>query len=187
MAAIETLSKNEIKRKQFSELVINNLTYSRGKGRNLIVCGLTNCAKLFILIPLSKISKCFMTLSHGIYNWVDASQKEVLFFNDLRYEIDGEKQVIPWNIFLDLLEVATVLYNKKLYSKYFEWSEAQSSLATADKPIVRIVNSYLYVDETQQMNKRLLVLTFKRQYQGRKVNYNLIPCVSYFTRLILDA
>lgn len=45
----------------------------------------------FILMTLNKIFKCFITPSHGRYNWVDAPQKEKLFMNDLYYQIDGEK------------------------------------------------------------------------------------------------
>ena len=56
-----------------------------------MICGPTNCAKSFILIPITKI----LTPSHGSYNWVDAPQKEIIFLNDIQYDIDGEKRVVP--------------------------------------------------------------------------------------------
>ena len=34
-----------------------------------------------------------MTSSHGSYNWVDATQKGIIFLNDIRYDIDGKKEL----------------------------------------------------------------------------------------------
>ena len=92
-----------------------------------MICGPTNCAKSFILLPLTKIYKCFVTPSEGIYNWVNAPDKEIIFLNDIRYENGGEKKVMPWNMFLNLLEKITVNISrpKKFYSQDFEWSEWQ--------------------------------------------------------------
>lgn len=187
-SALETLSHNEITRKHFSELVLKNLVHGRGKGRNLMICGPTNCAKSFLLLPLTKIFKCFMTPSGGTYNWVEAPQKELIFLNDIRYEVDGEKRIMPWNMFLNLLEGVTVNISmpKNFYSKDFEWSERQPIFATADKPIMRIRNGTLDEGETQQMAQRWQIITFKHQYLGDKVNYNLVCCGSCFAKLILD-
>ena len=90
-SALETIQNNNISRSYFSELVVNSLKHGRGKGRNLMICGPTNCAKSFILIPITKI----LTPSHGSYNWVDAPQREIIFLNDIQYDIDGEKRVMP--------------------------------------------------------------------------------------------
>ena len=130
-----------------------------------------------------------MTPSHGTYNWVDAPQKEIIFLNDIRYDRDGERRVMPWHMFLNLLEGATVNISmpKNFYSKDYEWSERQPIFATADKPLMRIVNDRLDAGETQQMKERWVILNFKHQYQGENVNYNLIPCASCFAKLILDA
>ena len=49
-----------------------------------------------------------MTPSQGIYNWVNTRDKEIIFLNDIRYEENGEKKVMPWNMFLNLLEGITV-------------------------------------------------------------------------------
>ena len=66
-----------------------------------------------------------MTPSQGIYNRVNAPIKEVIFVNYMRYEDDGEKNVIRWNMFLNLLEGITVNISrpKNFYSQDFEWSE----------------------------------------------------------------
>ena len=67
-SALEVLSLNDIPRERFAELVLNSLTYGRGKGRNIMIIGETNCAKTFMLMPLTKIFDCFMTPSKGNYN-----------------------------------------------------------------------------------------------------------------------
>ena len=90
-----------------------------------MIFGHTNCAKFFILVPITKPFKCLMTSSHGSYNWVDAPQKEIIFLNDIQYDIDGEKRVMPWNMFLNLLESVTINVSmpKNLYAKDYEWTE----------------------------------------------------------------
>jgi len=189
-SALETLTNNNIDRKHFSELVKNSLRHGRGKGRNLLICGPTNCAKSFILMPLTKIFKCFMTPSHGTYNWVDAPQKELIFLNDIRYDMDGEKRVMPWNMFLNLLEGVPINVSmpKNFYARDYEWTEKQPIFATSDKQIIRIRNGQLDVGETQQMAERWVVINFKhQQYLGEDVNYNLIPCGPCFAKLILEA
>ena len=122
---LETLSHNNIDRKEFSNLVLHNLEHGRGKGKNIMIYGPTNCAKSFILLPLTKIYKRFTTPSQGIYNWVNAPNKEIIFVNYMRYEDDGEKNVMRWNMFLNLLEGITVNISrpKNFYSQDFEWSE----------------------------------------------------------------
>ena len=84
-----------------------------------------------------------MTPSHGSYNWVDTPQKEIIFWNDIRYDIDGEKRVMPWNMFLNLLEGVTVnvIMPKNFYVKDYKWIEKQPIFATSDRAIVRIRNT----------------------------------------------
>ena len=186
--ALETLDHNNVTRKHFARLVLNNLEHGRGKGRNLMICGPTNCAKSFMLLPLTKIYNCFNTPSQGTYNWVDAPQKEIIFLNDIRYDQDGEKRVMPWNMFLNLLEGVTVNISmpKNFFSKDYEWSERQPIFATADKEIIRIRNGTIDDGETQQMAQRWVLIKFKHQYLGEDVNYDVISCKSCFAKLLLD-
>ena len=186
-AALETLSKNDIAVDRFSTLVKANLKYGRGKGRNLMICGPTNCAKSFLFLPLTKVYKCFTTPAKGSYNWVLAPDKEIIFLNDMRYDIDGETRLMPWNMFLNLLEGVTVNISmpKNFYENDFPWVERQPIFATSDKPIMRIRNGQLDVGETQQMDQRWTVLHFHHQYVGDDVDLNLIPCGACFAKLIL--
>lgn len=187
-AALNTLHKNNVSRKHFSNLVLTCLKYGRGKGRNLMICGPSNCAKSFVLLPLTKIFKCFTNPSEGTYNWVNAPQKEVIFLNDIRYDADGERRVMAWNMFLNLLEgtVVNISMPKNFHANDFEWSERQPIFATSDKPIVRIKNGSYDQGETQQMAQRWKILHFQHQYLDEECNYDLIPCGACFAKLILD-
>lgn len=189
-AALEVLDLNNIPRKDFSSLVINCLTHGRGKGRNLMINGDTNCAKTFMLLPLTKIYDCFMTPSKGNYNWVSAPDKEIIFLNDLRYDKHGDDRVMPWSIFLNFLEGATINVSlpKNYNSQDFEWSKRQPVFATAEKPIVRIVNGEFNLGETNQMNQRWVFLRFSHEFSMEKKNidYNITPCGACFAKLILD-
>jgi len=189
-SALEVLALNNIPRKDFASLVINCLTHGRGKGRNLMINGETNCAKTFMLLPLTKIYDCFMTPSKGNYNWVSAPDKEIIFLNDLRYDKHGDDRVMPWSIFLNFLEGATINVSmpKNFNSEDLEWSKRQPVFATAEKPIVRIVNGEFNAGETAQMNQRWMFLRFGYQFSKEKnnIDYDITPCGACFAKLILD-
>ena len=103
-AALEILRSNGISREYFSRVVKNALQYGRGKGNNVMIIGATNRGKTFLLMPLTLIYQTFMCPAQGIYNWTQALKKELVFLNDIRYEREGEKRVMPWGQFLNLLE-----------------------------------------------------------------------------------
>ena len=86
-----------------------------------------------------------MTPSQGTYNWVDTPEKEIIFLNDLQYEMHGEKTFMPWNMFLNLLGVpVNISMPKKFFSKDCQWNKKQPIFSTAVRP------------------------NFKYQYQGEK-------------------
>lgn len=188
-SALEVLRLNDISRARFTELVLNALWYGRSKGYNLMICGKSNCAKSFMLMPLIKIFDCFMTPSPGNYNWVGAPEKEIIFLNDLRYEKDGEQKVMAWNLFLNLLEgfPVNVARPKNRFSTDLLWTKRQPIFATAEKKIVRIVNGEFDDGETNQMDMRWNILNFKHVFERDTVNYNITPCGACFAKLLLDA
>ena len=120
---------------------------------------------------------------------MNAPDKEIIFLNDIRYEDDREKQFMPRNMFLNLLEGITVNISriKNLYWQGFEWFERQPIFATGENPIVRICDGKLDEGETQQMAQHWKIMKFKHQYLGDKVNDDLIAFSSCFAKLFLDA
>ena len=60
----------------------------------------------------------------------------------------GEKTVMPWNMFLNLVEgvPVNIIMPKKYFSKY---CQKQPIFYTADTPIIRIRNGALDVTKTE--------------------------------------
>ena len=97
---MEVLSNNRINGYVFSSCVRSLLKYGRDKGRNILITGERDCAKTFVLRPLTKIFNCFTNPSSGSYAFVGIQNKEVAFLNDFRYNT----LMLPWQDFLNLLE-----------------------------------------------------------------------------------
>ena len=99
----------------------------------------------------------------------------------------GEKTVMPWKMFLNLLGVPVSMNMPKKFFPNIVSGTKNTIFSTADTPIIRIRKGALDVGETQQMAERWIVINFKYQYQGEKVNYDLIPCGRCFAELILGS
>ena len=94
------LSNNNINEYVFAAGIRQLLENGREKGSNILITGPRDCAKTFLLRPLTKIFKCFTNPSSGTYAFVGIQNKEVAFLNDLRYNT----LMLPWQDFLNLLE-----------------------------------------------------------------------------------
>ena len=88
----------------FAENVHDLLRNGRGKNRNLLITGPTNCGKTFILHPLTKIFNTFSNPSSVKYAFVGIEKCEIVMLNDLRWTPD----MISWAELLNLLEGKTV-------------------------------------------------------------------------------
>ena len=157
-AALECLTLNNISREYFSQRVLKALRHGRGKGYNMMICGPSNAAKSFLLMPLELIYKVFFQPSSGSYNWMHAPDAEVIFLNDIRYEEKGDQEVLPWRQFLNLLEGCTVNVARacNLANGDFAWSDRSAPVfLTAETPIVRIRHGCIVPGETDQIRERL--------------------------------
>lgn len=187
-AALDILQKNNLDRTQFTQKIISALVNGRGKGYNLMINGPTNSGKSFILMPLTLIYNCFWQPSAGSYNWVAAPGRELIFLNDIRYDEDGDKKVMAWRQFLNLLEGCTVNIARpsNLFSEDYEWKDRKAPIfATAEYPISRVVAGRVIAGETQQMNQRWVFVKFHHQYLGEDVNYDLEACPRCFAEFVL--
>ena len=106
-AALEGLSRQ----------VLNTITKGLGKGSNLFMVRLAHWAKSFMLTPLSIMLNCFFCPSKPKFNFVTTINKEIIFFNDLRYGPNGKwyDRFLPWNQFLNLLEGFCICDNSQEY------------------------------------------------------------------------
>ena len=98
--ALDILKNNNIQEAHFSQSVRTLLMEGRGKGRNLLLHGRSNCGKTFLLQPLNILYSTFTNPATTSFAWVGAESSEVIFLNDFRWS----PQIIPWHNFLLLLE-----------------------------------------------------------------------------------
>ncbi len=98
--AQEVLVNNKVHPILFAAAVRELLLLGRGKYRNVMIVGPTNCGKTFLLRPLELIFKIFSNPAADRYAWVGAEHAEIIFLNDLRWS----KELIEWKSFLLLLE-----------------------------------------------------------------------------------
>ena len=183
-AALQVLELNNIQPSKFAGDVRELLQLGRGKGRNILIYGETNCAKSFILMPLINIFDTFMCPANNKFNWVGAWAKEIIFLNDLNY---SEEHTMQWGNFLNLLEGAPVSIGvpKNHFSEDVMWNEATPIFATAARPITRIVSNNIDHTQTNMMAERWKLFHFTHQFHTTtRTEYD--PCGKCFASLILD-
>lgn len=187
-AALEVLERNNYTREYFSSLITNCLRRGRGKGRNLMIIGGTNCAKTFMVMPLVDIYDTFCSPAKGSFNWVGADKKELLLLNDIRYGKDGESKVMAWQELLNLLDGSPLAIDqpKCHFAANAEWRTLQPIIATSDGPIERIMpDGRKDTGETNQMVERWVRLDFA--YKFNSPDYSLLRCARCFASLVLEA
>lgn len=94
--ALDILNNNGINRDEFAAAVQLLITEGRGKYRNIIITGPTNCGKSFLLQPLTAVFKVFSNPATTTYAWIGAAEAEVILLNDFRWS----QQVLKLNNFL---------------------------------------------------------------------------------------
>jgi hypothetical protein len=165
--AIEMLSLNDIELTVFASYIFELLARGRGKLRNLMIFGQTNCAKTFMLKPLKCIfaDRLFDNPANDKYAWVGADKAEVILLQDFHFS----KEVITWKDLLLLLEGETVKLPapKNNFANDVVISSDVPIFATSKAPIV-YKGPYNVEDEreTEMMNSRWRMIRFKYAYSG---------------------
>jgi len=105
-SALEVLHFNDIDPNMFARYLRELISHGRGKFRNIMIVGRSNCAKTFILKPLECLfgDRVFDNPSNDKYAWVGAEKADVILLQDFRYS----PQLIAWKDLLLLCEGETV-------------------------------------------------------------------------------
>ena len=98
--AIQTIDRNNICINSFCSSIRTHLDKDRGKFRNILIFGPTNCGKSFTLKPITKLFNTFDNPATTSFACVGAEEAELIFINEFRWS----SQVIPWHDLLLLLE-----------------------------------------------------------------------------------
>ena len=183
--AIEVLSLNGIEVAGFASDIFELLAQGRGKFRNIMIYGQTNCAKTFMLKPLKCIfgDRLFDNPANDKYARVGADKAEVILLQDFHFR----REVITWNDLLLLLEGETVKLPapKNHFATDVVISSDVPIFATSKAPIV-FKGPYNVEDkrETEMMNSRWRMIRFKHVFE-EKDQKKLEPCGSCFANLVV--
>jgi len=182
-SAREILKKNDHVPEEFGRRIRELLLLGRGKFRNLMLIGPTNCAKTFLLKPLTKIFSCFENPSNDKYGWVGVENKELILLQDFRYA----KELIPWNTFLLLLEGETVkLPAPKNHFVSDIVIDTDIPIFATSKDRIKFKGPYNAEDqrETCMMDSRWQYVSFFYQIP-KKDMLEIQPCAKCFATLVL--
>lgn len=83
--AEDVLQRNGIAKVSFTSAVYTLLKEGRGKYRNLLVTGPSNCGKSFLFQPLPIIYNAFVNPACNTFAWLGIEEAEVVLLNDFRW------------------------------------------------------------------------------------------------------
>ena len=85
--AKDVLIRKGISVVKFARSIVESLDKGRGKYRNVMMVGPTNCGKTFLLNPLNVIYNTFTNPAPSSFAWVGAEKAECIFLNDFRWSV----------------------------------------------------------------------------------------------------
>ena len=181
-SAKDVLANNSIPLKVFSDAVKDLLNHGRGKYKNIMIVGPANCAKTFLLNPLTSIYKCFVNPASTTFAWVGAEEAEVIFLNDFRWTA----QLIPWHDLLLLLEGQAVHLPvpKTHFAKDVLLTNDTPVFCTSSHELTYMKNDVISDRETEMMSVRWKVFHFHSQIP-EKDQRSIKSCNKCFAELVL--
>ena len=186
--ALEILQKNSINPCDFADSLRQLLEKGRGKYRNILITGRTNCAKTFILSPLSVVFKgALCNPSSTKFAWLGADTAEVIFLNDYRWS----PEQIKWDQLLRLLEGHLVNLPAPMnhYSRDVCIDSDVPVFATSSEPIFYYegndTDKTKFAGENEQMRVRWKHFHFTYQIPVEEQIHDIPKCPSCFSNLVL--
>lgn len=184
--ALEVLQLNQIDRKVFSSAVHNALLKGRGKFQNVLIVGPTNCAKTFILKPLSEIykGKIFENPANHKFGWSGAESASIIMLQDFRWS----KDLISWKDFLLLLEGEIVkLPAPRNIFKEDVCIDTPVAIFGTSKSQITYKGPYNSTDscEDEMMASRWRIFRFTHQFREAEQKH-VSPCANCFANLIVE-
>lgn len=181
--AEDILNRNGLTKTTFAGAIYDLLRDGRGKNRNILITGVANCGKTFILSPLSEIYKCFCNPANTSFAWVGADSAEVIFLNDFRWS----PSVIAWNDLLLLLEGALVHLPapKSHFAQDMTITGSTPVFATSKQQLIYIKNGQIDERETEMMCVRWRHFVFHAQIPLCEQK-RMAPCGPCFSKFVLE-
>ena len=170
--AEEVLVNNKLHPILFAAAVRDLLILGRGKYRNFMIVGPTDCGKTFLFRPLQLLFNTFSNPAADKYAWVGADKKEIIWFNNFRWT----RELIEWKSLLLLLEGDRV--NLPAPKNHFDMDvciDTDIPIFATSKDVIKYRGSYNAEDqrEDDMMASRW------------KVGKKMTPCPHCFAKLVL--
>ena len=178
-----TLERNSIEATAFASAIRVLLKRGRGKHRNILLTGPTNCGKSFLLTPIMRVFRTFANPAQSSFAWIGVEKAEAIFLNDIRWT----DKLIPWNNFLQILEDAEVRLSvpKNHCPEDIRFTRDTPIFATSIGTIRKYTAGVVNEMETQMMDSRWKVFKFTVQLQESDI-IELEPCTHCFAKLVFD-
>lgn len=159
--ALNILHRNGINVQEFSGAVRCLLENGRGKYRNILVKGPSNCGKTFLLNPLTILYPTFSNPATSTFAWLGVESSEVIFLNDFRWSA----AIIPWHNLLLLLEGQTVHFPapKTHYSEDIVFDRDSPIFCTSKEHFSFVKGGVVDEVETEMMRVRWRTFTLFSQ------------------------
>jgi len=183
LCAENVLERNGISKRVFCMAIHQLLEHGRGKHRNLLITGPANCAKTFMLLPLTKIYNSFSNPATSTFAWVGADEAQIMFLNDFRWC----QQIIAWHDLLLLLEGELVHLPapKTHFSRDLVISGTIPIFATSKQQLIYIKGSMMDDRETEMMAVRWRHFIFHSQISEGEQK-KISPCGHCFAKMIYE-
>ena len=181
--AKEVLVNNKVHPILFAAAIRNLLTLGRGKYRNVMIVGVTNCAKTFLFKPLELVFNTFSNPATDKYAWVGTENAEIILLNDFRWT----RELIEWKSLLLLLEGDRV--NLPAPKNHFVNDiciDSDVLIFATSKDVIKYRGSYNAEDKSEDdmMASRWKVFRFTHsipESEQKKIE----PCPHCFSQLVL--
>lgn len=179
--AVATLHRNSISPEEYSSSLIRLLTLGRGKHRNILHVGPSNCGKSFLLQPLKLIYESFENPATCTFNWIGVDEKELIILNDFRWS----SNLIPWEQLLQLLEGDTVNFPapKNISAKDISLKADTPVVATSSDEISFIKSNILNERQTTMMANRWKKFQFTVSMREEEIK-ECNPCKACYARFV---
>ena len=181
--AEEVLVNNKLHPILFAAAVRDILILGRGKYRNVMIVGPTDCGKTFLFRPLELLFNTFSNPAADKYAWVGADKKEIIWLNDFRWT----RELIEWKSLLLLLEGDHV--NLPAPKNHFAMDvciDTDIPIFATSKDVIKYRGSYNAEDqrEDDMMASRWKVFRFTHSIPEREQK-KMMPCPHCFAKLVL--
>jgi hypothetical protein len=182
--AEEVLLQNNVKVQEFAKAMRDLLEFGRGKHRNILIVGPSECAKTFVMKPLKDLFKTFSNPGEDKYSLMNAVHAEIIFLNDFRWS----SQIITWRDFLLLLEGEPVhLPTPRNHFRYDVCLEADTPIVATSISTFTFKEAYNGRNsvEDEMMAARWKLFKFSKQIPESEQR-DCDPCPQCFARLVLS-